>query len=176
MWWFQISKWHQKLWQEVSQTPPLLSTTESKSLWRGLVSKFLCNHGNSIIRMANVTRWSMEAIYVTWSRERSHLSKISISIFLHHFLEASFWCKPHYNWISGFRVVKDLTMLKTIWNKGFGTLFLLISQIQHPRHPRHPTHSSWSCHISANVKLRYWQKGVKKNTKEKRQLKIFITL
>ena len=28
--------------------------------------------------------------------------------------EASFWCKPHYNWISGYGVMKDFTMLKTI--------------------------------------------------------------
>ena len=26
----------------------------------------------------------------------------------------SFWCKLHYNWISGYRVMKNLTMLKTI--------------------------------------------------------------
>ena len=56
---------------------------------------------------------------------------------------ASFWCKPHHNWVSGYRIMKDLTMLNTIWNKGNGTLFLPISQKQHPRHP---THSSWSCH------------------------------
>ena len=60
---------------------------------------------------------------------------------------ASFWCKPHYNWIfgnSGYRVMKDLTMLKTICNKGIWTLFLPISQ---KHHSRHPTHSPWSCHI-----------------------------
>ena len=56
----------------------------------------------------------------------------------------SFWWQPHYNWISGYRVMKDLTMLKTIWNKGIWTLFRPISQKQHLRHP---THSSWSCHI-----------------------------
>ena len=39
--------------------------------------------------------------------------------------------------------MKDLTMLKTLWNKEILTLFLPISQKQHPRHP---THSSWSCH------------------------------
>ena len=57
---------------------------------------------------------------------------------------ASFWCKPHNNWISGYWVMKDLTMLKTIWNEGIWTLFLPISQKQHLRHP---THSSWSWHI-----------------------------
>ena len=62
---------------------------------------------------------------------------------------ASFWCKPHHNWVSGYRVMKDLTMLKTIWNKGIWTLFLPISQKQHPRHP---THSSWSCHILLTCK------------------------
>ena len=60
----------------------------------------------------------------------------------------SFWCKPHYNWITGYRVMTDLTMLKTIWNKGIWTLFLPISQKQHPQHP---THSSWSCHISSRI-------------------------
>ena len=41
---------------------------------------------------------------------------------------ASFWCKPQYNWISDYRVMQDLTMLKTIQNKGIWTLFLPISQ------------------------------------------------
>ena len=40
--------------------------------------------------------------------------------------------------------MKDLTLLKTRWNKGILTLFLPLSQIQHRRHP---THSSWSCHM-----------------------------
>ena len=40
---------------------------------------------------------------------------------------ASFWYKSHYNWISGYRVMMDLTMLKTIWNKGIWTLFRPIS-------------------------------------------------
>ena len=40
--------------------------------------------------------------------------------------------------------MKNLSMLKTIWNKGIWTLFLPISQKQYGRHP---THSSWSCHI-----------------------------
>ena len=43
-------------------------------------------------------------INVTWSRGISHLSEISIPIFLRHFLivqNAPLWCKPHYNWISG---------------------------------------------------------------------------
>ena len=57
---------------------------------------------------------------------------------------ASFWCKPHYNWRSGYRVMTDLAMLKTLWCKGIWSLFLPISQKQHPWHP---THSSLSCHI-----------------------------
>ena len=55
--------------------------------------------------------------YVTRSREMSHLSKIPIPIFLHTFSKlqnASFWCKSHYNWASGYRVMKDLPMIKTI--------------------------------------------------------------
>ena len=51
-------------------------------------------------------------IYVTRSREMNHLSKMSISIFFHTFSKlqnVSFWCKPHYNWISGY------TELLRIW-------------------------------------------------------------
>ena len=55
--------------------------------------------------------------------------KMSIHRFLCHFL-TSFWCKPHWNCISGYRVTE-------IW-----TLFLLISQ---NHYFRHPTHSP--CHI-----------------------------
>ena len=80
-------------------------------------------------------------------KEMSHLSKMSISIFLHHFLKTSkcfILMQTQYNWISGYKVMKNLTMLKTIWNEGIQTLFLPISQKQHPWHP---THSSWSCHI-----------------------------
>ena len=94
--------------------------------------------------------------------EMSRLSKMSISIFLPHFLitsNASFWRKPHYNWISRNRVMKDLTMLKSISNKGIWTLFLPLSQKQHRQNP---THSSWSCHIfqKTNVFSLYfvWQK------------------
>ena len=101
-------------------------------------------------------------IIMTWSRGMSHLSKMSISIFLPHFLitsNASFWRKPHYNWISRNRVMKDLTMLKSISNKGIWTLFLPLSQKQHRQNP---THSSWSCHIfqKTNVFSLYfvWQK------------------
>ena len=85
--------------------------------------------------------------YVTWSRKWVTCRKCQFLFSYTTFLKlqnASFWCKPHYNWISGYRVMKDLTMLKTIWNKGIWTLFLPISQKQHPWHP---THSSWSCHI-----------------------------
>ena len=59
---------------------------------------------------------------------------------LSHNCNASFWSKPI---ISGYRVVKNLSLLKTIQNKGIWTLFLSISQKQYGRHP---THSSW-CHI-----------------------------
>ena len=30
----------------------------------------------------------------------------------HNLKMLSIWCKPHYNWTSGYRVVQDLTMLK----------------------------------------------------------------
>ena len=77
---------------------------------------------------------------------------------------ASFWCKPHYNWICGYRVMQDLTMLKTISNKRIWTLFLPISQNQYNQHP---THSSWSCHIIIFVV--FWLVKVKRiNTKIKR--------
>ena len=49
-------------------------------------------------------------IYVTRSREMSQFSCTTFS----KLQNASFWCRPHYNWISGYRVMKDLTMLKTI--------------------------------------------------------------
>ena len=84
--------------------------------------------------------WHDQGKWVTCRTFQFQFSYITFS----NLQNASIWCKPHYNWISGYRVMKDLTMLKTIWNKGFLTLFLPISQKQHPRHP---TYSSWSCHI-----------------------------
>ena len=59
------------------------------------------------------------AIYVAWWREMSHWSKHlnSYSIFTpfsHNFKILHFWIKPHYNWISGYRVMKNLSMVKTI--------------------------------------------------------------
>ena len=41
-------------------------------------------------------------------------SLVNISIFLQHShnFNASFWSKPHNNWISGYRVMKKLSMLK----------------------------------------------------------------
>ena len=41
---------------------------------------------------------------------------------------ASFWCKPHYNWIFGYGVMKDLTMLKTIKQRNLNTVFANISK------------------------------------------------
>ena len=85
-----------------------------------------------------------------WSREMSHLSKILFSYTTFSFFQnASFWCKPKYTWISGYRVIKDLSLLKPIYNKGIWTLFLPISQKQHGRHP---TYSSWSCHTRLPLK------------------------
>ena len=83
---------------------------------------------------------------MTWSREMSQLSKISLPIFLHHSLINSFWCKPHYNWISGCRLqsYEEFVNAKNNIYKGIWTLFL---QISHNQYRRHPTHSSWSCHI-----------------------------
>ena len=61
-------------------------------------------------------------------KEMSHLSKISISFFLLPFLK-TFWCKPCYNWIYDFRVMKDMTMLKIIWNvRNLNTVFANISK------------------------------------------------
>ena len=39
--------------------------------------------------ITNNQNWTLPIIFVTRSREMSHLSKISISIFLHHFLKTS---------------------------------------------------------------------------------------
>ena len=36
---------------------------------------------------------------------------------------ASFWCKPHYNWIPSYRVMKDFTMLKQYVTKEFEYCF-----------------------------------------------------
>ena len=89
---------------------------------------------------------------MTWSRDMSHLSKNFNFYFLtphcHKFKNASFWCIPDYNWISGYRVMNDLSILKT--KKGIWTLFLPISQKQHGWHS---THSSWSCHICITLLL-----------------------
>ena len=85
-------------------------------------------------------------IYVTTSKKNESLVE-KFNFLYTTFLKlrnASFECKPQYNWISSYRVMKNLAMLKTIWNKGIWTLFLPIFQKQHPQHP---THSSWSCHI-----------------------------
>ena len=53
---------------------------------------------------------------VTWSRKMSHLSNKFNFYFLtslsHNLKNASFWCKPHYNWISDSKVMKDLSMPK----------------------------------------------------------------
>ena len=76
------------------------------------------------------TKWKCSMVlHVTWSREMSHLSKCQ---FLFSYTIFWFWCNPHYNWISGYRVMKDLTMLNTLWNKGVWTLFLPISQNNMP--------------------------------------------
>ena len=71
------------------------------------------------------------------------------------------WCKPHYNWISGYRVMTDLTML-TGWNKGIWTLFLPISQ----NIPDIRLNSSWSCNIvwSCNILVFFWSWNFKNNT------------
>ena len=76
----------------------------------------------------------------------SHLSKISISIFLHHFLktpECFILMQTPLQLDIWFQSYEVFDNAKTIWNKGILTLFLPISK---KRHPRHPTHSSWSCH------------------------------
>ena len=84
---------------------------------------------------------------MTWSREMSRLLKMSISIFLHHFLITSkcfilmqtplqldIWLQSYEEFVNA----------KTIKNKGIWPLFMPISQKQYLRHP---THSSWSCHM-----------------------------
>ena len=84
--------------------------------------------------------WHDQGKWVTCRKFQFQFSYTTFSKLQH----ASFWCKPHYNWMSGYRVMTDLTRLKTIRNKGIGTLFLPISQNQYRRHP---TLFSWSCHI-----------------------------
>ena len=84
--------------------------------------------------------WHDQGKWVTCRKFQFLFSYTTLSSCQH----ASFWCKLHYNCISGYRVMNDLSMLKTIQNKGIWTLFLPISEKQHRRHP---THSSWSCHI-----------------------------
>ena len=75
----------------------------------------------------HASRQCVSKTYVTRSREMSHLSKISISIFLHHFLKTA----------------KCFILMKT-------PLQLDIWLQNH--YFRYPTHSSWSCHIlSMNV-------------------------
>ena len=84
--------------------------------------------------------WHDQGKWVTCRKSQFLFSDTTFSILQN----ALFWCKSHYNWIASYRVMNDLTMLKTICNKGIWTLFLPIFQKQHFRHP---THSSWSCHI-----------------------------
>ena len=57
---------------------------------------------------------------------------------------ASFWCKLHMNWMSGYRVMSNLSLLKTIENKEIWTLSWPISQKQYLRHQ---THFTWPCSI-----------------------------
>ena len=78
--------------------------------------------------------------YVTRSRGMSHLSKKKFFYFLTplsqtfkmlHF-DAN---RAHYNWISGYGVMKDLTMLKpknNIKQKNFNTVFANISKTTSP--------------------------------------------
>ena len=86
--------------------------------------------------------------FVTWSRGKSHLSTISISIFLHHFLKTykifisiqtplqlDIWLQSYEGFGNARNIMKQ---------RNLNTVFLPISQKQHPRHR---THSSWSCHI-----------------------------
>ena len=90
---------------------------------------------------------STESPYVTWSREMSHLSKISNSFFLHHFLVTSkcfilmqtplqldIWLQSYEGFVNAKNNIKQRN----------SNTVLPISQKQHLRHP---THSSWSCHI-----------------------------
>ena len=89
-------------------------------------------------------------VYVTRSRKMSHLSNISISIFLHRFHNTYKCCNVMQTpsqldmWLQSY---EGFDNAKTIWNKGIWTLFLPISQKQHLRHPTH----SWSCHIYVNT-------------------------
>ena len=94
--------------------PECALTSQSFSRWDKV---YIYCHENTLID--DVLWCTYSALYsdVTWSTKMSHLSKMSISIFSHHFLKTSkcfIWCKPHYNWISGYRVMKVLSMLKTI--------------------------------------------------------------
>ena len=84
--------------------------------------------------------WHDQGKWVTCRKFQFQLSYITFS----KLKNASFWCKPHYNWISGYRVIKDLTMLK---NNMKQRNFNPVLPIPKKQHPRHPTHSSWSCHI-----------------------------
>ena len=53
--------------------------------------------------------------------------------FLTPLYHASFWCKPHYNWISGYRVMKDLSMLiNNIKQRNLNTIFANISKTTSP--------------------------------------------
>ena len=58
--------------------------------------------------------------------------------------KSTFWCKYHENWMSGYKVMSNLSVLKTMKNKRFWPLSLPISLKQYLRHA---THSPRSCHI-----------------------------
>ena len=97
-------------------------------------------------RLPRVIKKRSSTCGLTQSREMSHLSKISISIFLHHFLKTSkclilmqtplqldIWLQSY----EGFDNAKN-----NMKQRNSNTVFANISK----KHPRHPTHSSWSCH------------------------------
>ena len=124
--------------------------------WNGVIKTWIlmrCNNTNYCTFWEGHTVYNncnqYNIPYVTRSREMSHLSKILFSCTTFSRRQnASFWFKPHYNWISGYRV------MKAIWNKGIWTLFWPISQKQHPWHP---THFSWSCHICCHQLISYFK-------------------
>ena len=89
----------------------------------------------------------LNILYVTRSREMSHLSKTSISIFLHYSLitdKCFILMQTQLQLDILLQSYEGLVNAKNnIKQRNLNTV-LPISQKQHHRHP---THSSWSCHI-----------------------------
>ena len=82
------------------------------------------SRGVTLLTNACVKTTNKPEIVNRWHDQRKWITcrKISFSIFfLHHFpiTHALFGSKPHNNWISGYRVMKNLSMLKQYKTKEF---------------------------------------------------------